>query len=55
MLWVLIGAGDKGSFEEWLAMSNPMVAFDKVEVPVLVLNAMDDPVSLKVSCQTHQT
>jgi len=39
--------GDKkGCYESWLMYSAPMQHFEKIQVPVFVLNSLDDPVSL---------
>lgn len=39
--------------ESYLARSNPMLVFDRVAVPVLVINAEDDPVCVAQNAQDH--
>ncbi|MGH8028610.1 MAG: alpha/beta fold hydrolase, partial [Arenimonas sp.] len=39
--------------EDYLARSNPMVVFDDIAVPVMVINAADDPVCVVANAEDH--
>jgi predicted alpha/beta-fold hydrolase len=38
---------------DYLARSNPMLVFDRIAVPVLVINADDDPVCVQANARDH--
>jgi len=53
----LMGAGDTNAtrgLEQYWKMSNPMEVAERIRVPTLVINAMDDPICLPSNVEANQ-
>lgn len=43
-----------GSFDDYLTASNPVLVMDNIQIPVMILNAADDPVCVIENVRDHE-